>query len=253
MTTIIILRGIWNFIKRHWIATLIVVALLSLLTFAGAKLWQARAQAQDYVRQLQSFEAVTEIHEGAYLQQTARLDLAETLIRQYNPAPRTEVAYQVKTQIVYRTRTVTVEIPATGEIPDTDGGGITLTGRVECPVLNEPGRLELTYTVKPLDLDLFITRGPDGEYATIIDTHDPNITIATMKTRLDPAVFRDEKHWFAGAGVLTRLRDFRTSDYDANDIGGMVQVGFTTSSWFVAGQAQYLDGFGVGLLAGGRF
>ena len=149
--------------------------------------------------------------------------------------------------MLFRSRVPVVEtkIGYTDRYIDIDGRVISDDG----PVTG----LEMSYKLKPLAIDLFVTRGHDGEYQTIIDSGDPAVMIAAMKTRLDPAVFRDERPWFAGVGPLVRLRDFGARDFEASDLGVAVSVGYAAPRWFLAAQVQYLDGFGVGLLAGGRF
>lgn len=245
------LKWLW---PRKWYVLIVIIAAACCIAL-GVRLWRANDRANDYQRQLANYDVVTQLHEGAYLAQTARLDLAETLIREYSPQPGTQVAYECKATIEYQTRTIRVPVAETKIVYrdryiDIDGRVISDDGP---DVAQSVTGLEMTYTIKPLALDLFVTRGPDGEYATIVDTHDPAITIGRMKTRLDPAVFHDDRHWFAGGGPLVRLRDFKVRDFGATDLGVAGQIGYTGGRWFVAAQVQYLDGFGVGLMAGGRF
>lgn len=245
---------IWKFIWKHRGATLIFLCFSVAFIWLGTKFAVARRLNRDYVRQLQNYEAVTEIHEGAYLAQTARLDLAETLIREYNPQPGTKLAYQAQVQIVYQTRTIKVPVVETQAVYSDDhisvDGHVTTDDTKPCPTVTA---LDLAYTLKPLTLDLFVTRGPGGEYATIIDTHDPAIVVGSMKTRLDPAVFHDDRHWFAGAGPLVRLRDYSARAFEVSDLGLAGQIGYAGQSWWLAGQILYFDGFGAGLIAGGRW
>jgi hypothetical protein len=250
-----------SFVRRHLAAVIIAIIAIIALAVAGYYLHQSRKLADDYARQLANYDVVTQLHEGAYLQQTAQLELAETLIREYSPQPRTDVAYQAVVKVVYRTRTITV--------PVTDGAGhagddhITVTAAVTtdgqstderpdiCPACPTVTGLQLTYEIKPLAMDLFITRGPDGKYQTIVDTHNPDLVVE-MQTKLDPKVFQDDRHWFIGGGPLVRIRDYATAQFQVADLGVAVHAGYAGARWFVAVQGQYLDGFGVGLLAGGR-
>lgn len=251
---------VWTWIKSHKSTVAVAVVALILLAVAGYYLHKARSQSDDYVRQLQSYQAVVEIHEGAYLQQTAALGLAETLIREYSPQPGTELAYSAEVKVVYKTRRV--EVPVVNNVIEykdryititgTSSGGCTVPDGGSMPDTSTPQTLTLDYTLTPLQISLFVTRNGNGDYQTIVDVHDAGLKVDVI-TKLDPAVFQNQKHWFAGAGLLTRIRDFNTAPYQLNDVGGMVQAGYLGGRWFVAVQAQYLDGFGVGLLAGGRF
>lgn len=235
-----ILRFIW----RHKASFAILLIFSVVVLYIGIKFYGVRRDNADYIRQLQSYEVVTKIHEGAYLQQTAQLELAETLIREYSPQPTTEVAYQAGVKVIYKTRTVHVPVIET-RIEYRDKY-IEIAG-----TQTKPDAIDLSYTLAPLKFDLFVTR-VKGRYATIVDTHDPDLTVE-MTTKLDPAVFQDDRHWFAGAGPVIRLRDFKVDDFDAADIGAQVQVGYMFPRWYLSLTAQYLDGFGAGLIAGGRF
>jgi hypothetical protein len=259
-TLLLTLRAIWAWIKSHKSTVIVAVVSLILLSVAGYYLIKWRAQSQDYVRQLRSYQAVVEIHEGAYLQQTAKLDLAETLIREYSPQPATDLGYHAEVKIVYKTRRV--EVPVVNNVIEyrdkyititgTSSGGCTVPDGGSLPDTSQPQTLTLDYTLTPLQISLFITRNSAGDYQTIVDVHDAGLKVDVV-TKLDPAVFQDQKHWFAGAGLLTRIRDFSETPYSVGDIGGMVQAGYLGGRWYVSVQAQYLDGFGVGLSAGGRF
>ncbi len=259
LTLRVILAAIWNWTKTHKAAALIAAIALVLLSVAGYYLIKWRAQSNDYVRQLQSYQAVVEIHEGAYLQQTARLDLAETLIREYSPQPATDLGYHAEVKVVYQTRRIEVPVVNTVieyrdkyiTITGTSTGGCTVPDGGSLPDSSQPQTLTLDYTLTPLQISLFVTRN-GGDYQTIVDVHDAGLKVDVV-TKLDPAVFQDARHWFVGAGLLTRIRDFNENKYSVNDLGGMVQAGYLGSRWFVSVQAQYLDGFGVGLMAGGRF
>jgi len=259
-TFLLILRAIWKWIKTHKAAAVIAVVSLALLSVCLYYLIKARAQGDDYVRQLQSYQAVVEIHEGAYLQQTARLDLAETLIREYSPQPATDLGYHAEVKVIYQTRRIEVPVVNTAieyrdkyiTITGTSTGGCTVPDGGSLPDSSQPQTLTLDYTLTPLQISLFVTRNGAGDYQTIVDVHDAGLKVDIV-TKLDPAVFQDARHWFAGAGLLTRIRDFNENKYSVNDLGGMVQAGYLGSRWFVSVQAQYLDGFGVGLMAGGRF
>ena len=101
-----VLRFLW----RHKGATLLTIALLAVIGSLLISLYRARSLADDYQVQLANYDVVTRLHEGAFLQQTARADLAETLIREYNPQPGTKAAYHAEVKIVYKTRTVRVPI-----------------------------------------------------------------------------------------------------------------------------------------------
>lgn len=248
------LRLFLSFLWRHKVATLIVAALISVCIYLMIMTLRARHTSDEYVRQLQNFEIVTKANETAWLQQTLRADLAEAQVADYAAQAGAQVAYQAQVQVVYQTRTVKIPVVETQIVYRDDhidiDGHVTIDDAKLCPAVTG---LELTYTMKPLHLDLFVTRGPDGEYATIVDTHNPAITVGSMKTRLDPAVFHDDRHWFAGAGPLVRLRDYSARAFEVSDLGLAGQIGYTGGRWFVAAQVQYLDGFGVGLMAGGRF
>jgi hypothetical protein len=250
-----VLRACLSFLWRHKVATVIVAALISVCIYLMIMTLRARHTSDEYVKQLQNYEIVTKANETAWLQQTLRADLAEAQVADYAAQAGAQVAYHCEATIEYQTRTIRVPVAET-KIVYRDRY-IAIDGRVisdDGPdVAQSVTGLEMTYTIKPLALDLFVTRGPDGEYATIVDTHDPAITIGRMKTRLDPAVFHDDRHWFAGGGPLVRLRDFKVRDFGATDLGVAGQIGYTGGRWFVAAQVQYLDGFGVGLMAGGRF
>lgn len=244
----LVLQWLWS---RKWYV-LIVIAFSACLIALGVKLWRANDRANDYQRQLASYDAVVEIHEGAYLQQTAQLELADTLIREYNPQPTTEVAYTAGVKVVYKTRTVTVPVVET-RIEYRDNN-IEITGKPSDPgdtCSDGSCSIDLTYTLAPLKIDLFVTR-VKGRYATIVDTHDPDLTVE-MTTRLDPAVFQDARNWFAGVGPLVRLRDFKVDDFDATDIGAQAMIGYMFPRWFVSASVQYLDGFGAGVMFGGRW
>ena len=95
------LKWLWS---RRWYVV-ICLAFSAALIAMVVKLWRAGDLADNYQRQLASYDAVVEIHEGAYLAQTAQLDLAETLIREYSPQPTTELAYQAQVKVVTKTRT----------------------------------------------------------------------------------------------------------------------------------------------------
>ena len=244
-----VMRWLW---RRKWYCLIILLALAG-LTALTVKLWQARATAAAYQEQLANYDFVTQIHEGAYLQQTAQLELYETLIREYSPQPGTELAYQAQVKVVYKTRTIKVPVVETkivyrdenidisGDISDDKDGDRCADGTCT---------LDLSYTLAPLQFDLFVTR-VKGKYATIIDTHRADVSVE-MTTRLDPAVFQDDRPWFAGVGPLVRLHA-QKQDYSWYDLGLAVEVGYLFSKWYVKGQVLYLDGFGAGVVFGGRW
>jgi len=193
------------------------------------------------------------LHEGAYLQQTAMVELYETLIREYNPQPTTELAYQAQVKIVTKTRTIRVPVVETkivyrDENIDITGDIVADKGADKCA--DGTCTLDLSYTLAPMQFDLFVTR-VKGKYATIVDTHRDDVTVE-MTTRLDPAVFQDDRPWFAGVGPLVRLHA-QKRDYSWYDLGLGVEVGYLFSRWYIKGQVQYFDGFGVGLMFGGRW
>ena len=155
------LKWLWS---RRWYVV-ICLAFSAALIAMVVKLWRAGDLADNYQRQLASYDAVVEIHEGAYLQQTAQLELAETLIREYSPQPTTQVAYQAAIKVVTKTRTIRVpvvetkivyhdeNIDITGDIlPDK---GDDKTGDI-CP--GGSCLIDLPYTLAPLKLDLIVTR-----------------------------------------------------------------------------------------------
>ena len=234
-----ILRFCW----RHKLATLISIASLVIITALSVQLWRSRAMADNYQDQLANYDVVTKLHEGAYLQQTQRADLLESLIREYNPQPGTDAAYQAAVEIRYKTRTI--KIPVVETRIEYRDKYITINGQQ-----TDPGNIDLSYTLAPLKIALFVTR-LKGKYATIIDGHRPDIDIE-FKTRLDPDVFQDSKKWFAGAGLLMRLHT-AADDYSIYDMGLAVEAGYLFDSWYVKGQAQWLAGIGVGMVFGGRF
>jgi len=249
------LRLFLSFLWRHKVATLIVAALIAVCIYLLIMTLRARHTSDEYVKQLQNYEIVTKANETAWLQQALRADLAEAQVADYAGQAGAQVAYQCEATIEHQTRTIRVpvvetKIVYTDRYIDIDGRVISADGPDVSPGVTG---LEMSYKLKPLAIDLYVTRGHDGEYQTIIDTGDPAVMIAAMKTRLDPAVFRDERPWFAGVGPLVRLRDFGARDFEASDLGVAVSVGYAAPRWFLAAQIQYLDGFGVGLMAGGRF
>ncbi len=244
-----VMRWLW---ARKWYVA-ICLGFSAALIALTVKLWRADGLADDYQRQLASYDAVVQIHEGAYLQQTAQLELAETLIREYSPQPTTELAYQAQVKVVTKTRTIRVpvvetkivyvdkNIEITGDISSDNGADKCADGTCT---------LDLSYTLAPMQFDLFVTR-VKGKYATIVDTHRDDVTVE-MTTRLDPAVFQDDCPWFAGVGPLVRLHA-QKQDYSWYDLGLAAEVGYLFSKWYVKGQVLYLDGFGVGLMFGGRW
>jgi hypothetical protein len=240
------LKWLWS---RKWYV-LIIIAFSVCLIALGVRLWRANDRANDYQRQLANYDAVVQIHEGAYLQQTAQLELAETLIREYSPQPGTEVAYQAAVKIVTKTRTIRVPVVETRiEYRDSN---IEINGDLTADKPGDaPTAIEMHYTLAPIKIDLFVTR-IKGKYQTIVDTHVPDVAVE-MTTRLDPAVFQDDRPWFAGAGPLVRLRDFKVDSFGIADIGVQASIGYMFPRWFVSASVQYLDGFGVGMTFGGRW
>lgn len=242
----LVLQWLWS---RKWYV-LIVIAFSACLMALGVKLWRANDRANDYQRQLANYDVVTQIHEGAYLQQTAQLELAETLIREYSPQPGSEVAYQAAVKVITKTRTIRVPIVETKLVYADEN--IDISGDIIADKTSAtPNAIEMHYTLAPLKIDLFVTR-IKGKYQTIVDTHVPDVAVE-MTTRLDPAVFQDGRAWFAGAGPLVRLRDFKVDDFDAADIGAQVAIGYMFPRWFLSVSVQYLDGFGAGVMFGGRW
>lgn len=241
-----VLKWLWS---RKWYVLIVMLALAGLIAL-GVKLWQANNRADDYQVQLANYDVVTQIHEGAYLQQTAQLELAETLIREYSPQPGSEVAYQAVVKVITKTRTIRVPVVET-RIEYRDDN-IEINGDLTGDKPGDaPNAIEMHYTLAPLKIDLFVTR-IKGKCQTIVDTHVPDVAVE-MTTRLDPAVFQDARNWFAGVGPLVRLRDFKVDDFDAADLGAQVMVGYMFPRWFVSASVQYLDGFGAGLMFGGRW
>jgi hypothetical protein len=240
----------FQFLWRHKVASVVVTVLLLVISWLGVRLWTARADSADLTRQLASYDAVVEIHEGAYLQQTAQLELAETLIREYSPQPGSEVAYQAVVKVITKTRTIRVPVVETRiEYRDSN---IEINGDLTADKPGDaPTAIEMHYTLAPIKIDLFVTR-IKGKYQTIVDTHVPDVAVE-MTTRLDPAVFQDDRPWFAGAGPLVRLRDFKVDSFGIADIGVQASIGYMFPRWFVSASVQYLDGFGVGMTFGGRW
>lgn len=247
------LKWLWH---RKWYVAICLAFLAALIAMA-VKLWRADNLADDYQRQLASYDAVVEIHEGAYLQQTAQLELAETLIREYSPQPTTQVAYQAAIKVVTKTRTIRVPVVETKLVYRDDN--IDISGDISCdggeggtcPVLlPTDAAINLAYTLAPLKIDLFVTR-IKGQYQTIVDTHRDDVTLE-LTTKLDPAVFQDDRPWFAGVGPLVRLHGSK-GEYSWYDLGLAAEVGYLFNKWYVKGQVMYLDGFGAGVMFGGRW
>lgn len=248
-----ILKWLWF---RRWYVVIIVASAACMIAL-GVRLWRAQEQADDYQRQLASYDAVVEIHEGAYLAQTAQLDLAETLIREYSPQPTMQVAYQAAIKVVTKTRTIRVPVVETKLVYRDDN--IDISGDISCdggeggtcPVLlPADAAINLAYTLAPLKIDLFVTR-IKGQYQTIVDTHALDVAVE-MQTRLDPAVFQDDRPWFAGVGPMVRLHGSK-AEYSWWDLGLAVSAGYLFNRWYIQAQAMYLDGFGVGVMFGGRW
>jgi hypothetical protein len=239
------LKWLWS---RKWYV-LIIIAFSVCLIALGVRLWRANDRANDYQRQLANYDAVVQIHEGAYLQQTAQLELAETLIREYSPQPGTEVAYQAAVKIVTKTRTIRVPVVETRiEYRDSN---IEINGDLTADKPGDaPNAIEMHYTLAPLKIDLFVTR-IKGRYQTIADAHRDDVTLE-LSTKLDPKVFQDDRPWFAGVGPLVRLHGSK-GDYSWYDLGLAAEVGYLFSAWYIKGQVMYFDGFGAGVIFGGRW
>lgn len=241
------LKWLWS---RKWYV-LIIIAFSVCLIALGVRLWRANDRANDYQRQLANYDAVVQIHEGAYLQQTAQLELAETLIREYSPQPTTELAYTAGVKVIYKTRTVKVPVVET-RIEYRDKY-IEITGKPSTPAdtcADGSCTIDLTYTLAPLKIDLFVTR-IKGRYQTIADAHRDDVTLE-LSTKLDPKVFQDDRQWFAGIGPLVRLHGSK-ADYSWHDLGLAAEVGYLFSAWYIKGQVMYFDGFGAGVIFGGRW
>lgn len=235
--------------RQKWYILIIAVATVAMISMA-VKLWQARAAAVSYQDQLAIYDAVSMLHEGAYQQQTAMVELYETLIREYNPQPTTEVAYQAQVKIVYKTRTV--QVPVVEHVIEYRDKLIAIDAKPATGETCESGtcNIDLSYTLAPMQFDLFVTR-VKGKYATIVDTHNPDVTVE-MTTRLDPAVFQDDRPWFAGVGPLVRLHGSK-GEYSWYDLGLAAEVGYLFNKWYIKGQVMYFDGFGAGVMFGGRW
>lgn len=242
-----ILLWLW---RRKWYVAISLAFSAALIALA-VKLWRADDLADDYQKQLASYDAVVEIHEGLYLAQTAQLELAETLIREYSPQPGTELAYQAQVKVIYKTRTIKVPVVET-RIEYRDKY-IEITGTPSDPgdtCADGSCSIDLSYTLAPLKIDLFVTR-IKGKYQTIADAHRDDVTLE-LATKLDPAVFQDDRPWFAGVGPMVRLHGSK-AEYSWWDLGLAVSAGYLFNRWYIQAQAMYLDGFGVGVMFGGRW
>ena len=242
----ITLAWLW---KRRWYVVIAAAALTCVVSLL-VKLWRADRRADEYAAQLATYDVVSMLHEGAYQQQTAMVELYETLIREYNPQPTTELAYQAQVKVIYKTRTVTV--PVIERVIEYRDKLITIDAKPAAGETCDGGTcaVDLSYTLAPLKFDLFVTR-VKGKYATIVDTHNADVTVE-MATKLDPAVFQDDRPWFAGVGPLVRLHT-QKQDYSWYDLGLGVEVGYLFNKWYIQGQVQYLGGFGAGVMFGGRW
>lgn len=245
-----------SFLWRHKAAVAIFILALISVIVLGVKLAQARRTAAGYVEQLEDYQVVTRLNESAFMQATAALDLKDTLIDGLNLPRNQSVAYAAEVRIIQKTRTVRVPVVERVAVVDDD----LITARIEyidgrecvdgfCKVKDAEPVVDLTYTLKPLTLDVFVTKR-DGRFQTIVDTHNPDLVVE-LKTKIDPLAFQDQRRGFLGAGPLVRLRHYR-NDFQAADMGAAVTGGYLGDRWFIAGQVQYLDGFGAGLIIGGR-
>lgn len=246
----------FSFLWKNKVAVLVGLVGLALSITLGVKLYQSRSVADSYADQLQDFAVVTRLNESAFMQATASVELQDSLIDGLGLPRDQSVAYAADVRIVYATRTVRVPVVERVAVVDDD----LITARIE--VLDGPGcidgfcrvkdpEVEMTYTLKPLVLDLFVTKR-NGRYQTVVDTHNPDLTVE-MTTRLDPSVFADgQKRGFLGVGPLIRLRRYR-DDFNVGDVGAVVLGGYAGDKFFVGGQVQYLQGFAAGVMAGGRF
>jgi len=254
---------------RKWTVLLVSIILIASLASIATLAWRlhaARSSVSQLQDQLMSAEVVRQIGDTQAEVLTAEVADLKARLEKVNAdlvdqlARGEKVVSLTQTRIVYRTAAVDIPgnvstVPATATAPAQarvdfvgEKGPVHVAGYTLAPA----GTAHLEWAVAPLQLDVVVTRGKDGRYRTLFDTHDEAWTVTAASTAIDPSVLLDtQRRWYIAATAMVGVPDWRTV---AVGVDGGYQWDRVS-----AGLAYLHDGYGLeaghrlGLRVGGRF